>query len=154
MLKFINTQIVFREFPNETTLAFNISNCPIQCPDCHSKYLWEDKGKDLTIENIISEYNQYKDGVTCIGFMGGDFDISYLNYIVKYFKKIYPQLKFGWYSGRNYINTIFDYVKTGPYYKNYGGLDSKTTNQRFYRIIPYKDTCFKLIEDITYKFFK
>ena len=62
MLKYINTQVVFREFPDETTLAFNISNCPIHCPDCHSKYLWEDTGTNLTIDNIISELNKYNAG--------------------------------------------------------------------------------------------
>lgn len=154
MLKYINTQVVFREFPDETTLAFNISNCPIHCPDCHSKYLWEDTGTNLTIENIISELDKYNDGITCIGFMGGDFDISYLTYIVQSLKKIYPNLKYGWYSGREYINSVFDYVKTGPYDKRYGGLDKNTTNQRFYKIIPYKNTLFKLVQDITHIFFK
>ena len=154
MLKYINTQVVFREFPDETTLAFNISNCPIHCPDCHSKYLWKDVGTNLTIENIISELDKYNNGITCIGFMGGDFDISYLTYIVKYLKEIYPNIKYGWYSGRDYINPVFDYVKTGPYDKRYGGLDKKTTNQRFYKIIPYKNTSFKLVQDITHTFFK
>ena len=86
--------------------------------------------------------------------MGGDFDISYLTYIVKSLKKICPNLKYGWYSGRNYINPIFDYVKTGPYDKKYGGLDKKTTNQRVYKIISYKNTSFKLVQDITHIFFK
>ena len=45
MLKYANFDIVFQEVPEEVTLAINISNCPNQCPGCHSKYLWENKGK-------------------------------------------------------------------------------------------------------------
>ena len=56
MLKYTNTQVVFREIPNEVTLAINISNCPIHCPDCHSKELWKNTGKDLSqraLERLI-----------------------------------------------------------------------------------------------------
>lgn len=41
MLKYVNTDIVFQEFPDEVTLAINLSNCPCHCPGCHSSYLWE-----------------------------------------------------------------------------------------------------------------
>ena len=153
-MKYVDTKVVFSEIPDEITLAINISGCPVKCSSCHSKYLWENTGTDLTVKNIISELNKYNTGITCIGFMGGDFDISYLTYIVKSLKKICPNLKYGWYSGRDYINPIFDYVKIGPYDKKYGGLDKKTTNQRFYKIIPYKNTSFKLVQDITHTFFK
>ena len=44
MLKYVNTDIVFQEIPDEVTLAVNISNCPCRCPGCHSEYLWEDVG--------------------------------------------------------------------------------------------------------------
>ena len=37
MLKYANFDIVFQEVPEEVTLAINISNCPNQCPGCHSK---------------------------------------------------------------------------------------------------------------------
>ena len=40
MLKYVNTDIVFQEIPDEVTLAVNISNCPCRCPGCHSQYLW------------------------------------------------------------------------------------------------------------------
>ena len=32
MLRYINTDIVFQEFPDEVTLAINISGCPCRCP--------------------------------------------------------------------------------------------------------------------------
>ena len=52
MLKYVDTQVVFREIPNEITLAINISNCPFKCEECHSPYLREDIGKPLDIEAI------------------------------------------------------------------------------------------------------
>ena len=48
MLKFVGTDIVFQEFPDEVTLAINISNCPCRCPGCHSPFLWKDTGTELT----------------------------------------------------------------------------------------------------------
>ena len=37
-LKYVNTQEVFQEFPDEITLAINISKCPCHCRGCHSNY--------------------------------------------------------------------------------------------------------------------
>ena len=47
MVKYVNTEVVFEEIPDEITLAINVSNCPNQCPGCHSPYLREDIGEDL-----------------------------------------------------------------------------------------------------------
>ena len=52
MLKYVDTKVVFREVPDEVTLAINISNCPNSCPGCHSSYLSEDIGEVLTITRI------------------------------------------------------------------------------------------------------
>ena len=52
MLKYIDSKVVFNEVPDEITLAINMSGCPIGCPDCHSKYLWKDEGKELTIKEL------------------------------------------------------------------------------------------------------
>lgn len=45
--KYLDTQIVFAEIPDEITLAINITNCPFRCPDCHSPELQRNIGKDL-----------------------------------------------------------------------------------------------------------
>ena len=62
-LKFVDTMVTFSEIPDEITLCFNISNCPIKCKDCHSKYLWDDAGIELdedTLNTIIGT-GYYKD---------------------------------------------------------------------------------------------
>ena len=48
MIKYTDTQIVFSEIPDEITLAINISNCQNNCPGCHSPYLKQNIGKELT----------------------------------------------------------------------------------------------------------
>lgn len=79
MLKYVGYDIVFREIPDETTLAINISNCPCHCKGCHSSYLAEDIGEPLTITRIEKLINENK-GITAICFMGGDNDPKLINH--------------------------------------------------------------------------
>lgn len=172
MLKYTTAQVTFREIPDEVTLCINISNCPIHCPDCHSKELWEDIGTDLTIEelNRILEENK---GISCVCFMGGDADYEYLCYLKKFVDSYYwclgKNIKTALYSGRDSLEELkskmpkgalihFDYVKIGPYKKEKGGLDCVNTNQKLYitKCIGEDDFGFGKysFEDITYKFWK
>lgn len=146
MLKYANTQLGFREFPDEVTLLINISGCPNKCKGCHSSYLLDDIGEILdekALDNLIEEYS----GVTCIGFMGGDKDHLTLSRLFKYVKQKY-KLNVGWYSGKEYkvevVDDLYniynipnqhyiDFLKIGPYKKEYGPLDSKTTNQMYFK---------------------
>jgi anaerobic ribonucleoside-triphosphate reductase activating protein len=152
MLKFINTEIVFQEIPDETTLAINISNCPCHCPDCHSQFLWEDTGTELTAGIIDKFMETYGNGITCLCFMGGDAEPEGVDTLAKYIKGKYPEVKTGWYSGRTVIQGVdksnFDYIKIGPYIKHLGPLNAYTTNQRLYKIEGEK------MVDITYKFWR
>ena len=79
MLKYVGFDIVFREIPDETTLAINISNCPCHCNGCHSSYLAGDVGEVLTITRIEKLINENK-GITAICFMGGDNDPKLINH--------------------------------------------------------------------------
>lgn len=138
MLKYVNTDIVFQEIPDEVTLAVNISNCPCRCPGCHSTYLWQDIGKPLTGDVMDKFMQKYGDGITCVCFMGGDGDPAGVASLSRYMHKKYPCIKVGWYSGRTATKQDtaacdFDYVKFGPFNKALGGLKSKTTNQRLYK---------------------
>ena len=65
MLKYVNSDIVFQEIPDEVTLAINISNCPCHCPGCHSHYLWEDIGLPLNTNAIDAFVEEYGDRITC-----------------------------------------------------------------------------------------
>ena len=154
MLKYINSDIVFQEIPDEVTLAINISNCPCHCPGCHSHYLWEDQGVPLSPEAIDDFVEKYGSNLTCIAFMGGDNDPQGVDHLVEYIHEEYPQLRVAWYSGRTVISARinkdnFDYIKIGPYIKHLGPLKNPKTNQRLYRRTDEGD-----FEDITSRFWK
>ena len=154
MLKYVNTDIVFQEIPDEVTLAINISNCPCHCPGCHSHYLWEDIGLPLDNDAVDDFVVHLSADITCIAFMGGDSDPRGVNLLAQYIHEEYPQLKVAWYSGRIRIpssvrKTDFDYIKVGPYIRHLGPLSKSTTNQRLYR--QADDGTFA---DITYRFWK
>ncbi len=153
MLKFYNYDIVFAEIPDEVSLAINISNCPNRCEDCHSLWLWKDMGQELSENNLSLLVKEYIDSITCIVFMGGDNEPKSVNNLAKFVKNTFDK-KTAWYSGREKISedieTInFDYIKVGAYIKERGALKDKTTNQHLYKL---KEG--KIIEDITYKFWK
>jgi len=154
MLRYINTDIVFQEFPDEVTLAINISGCPCRCPGCHSQFLWANRGDELTAEALSALIHGAKDTITCVGFMGGDGDPAAVDLLAKYVQECHHGLKVGWYTGRTAISPLidqqhFDYIKVGPYLRHLGGLDSPRTNQRMYRRCT--DGSF---EDITSRFWK
>lgn len=139
--KFVDTEIVFREFPDEITLAVNISNCPCHCPGCHSQELAGDIGEELT-EERLDELITRNRGITCVGFMGGDSNSREIIELAKYVREKYPKLHRGWYSGRTIFplnHGVFDYIKLGPYIEEKGGLDKKTTNQRMYMKVSGND---------------
>lgn len=158
MLKYVDTKVVFQEVPDEVTLAINISNCPCHCEGCHSPYLAEDIGTDLTIEEL-TRLGTETEGITCIAFMGGDSDPKRINRLAKWVTEELD-LKVAWYSGRQYIPdeidiSNFNYIKIGPYIPKLGGLDSENTNQIMYEVcLTSKLGDRYLLKEITNKFRK
>ena len=160
MLKYVNYDITFQEIPDEITLCINISNCPCHCKGCHSSYLAEDIGEKLTLDKIY-KLIENSEGITCICFMGGDSSPKEIDMFARLIKDLYD-IKVAWYSGKQELSkdinlSNFNYVKLGPYIEELGPLNSKTTNQRMYKVVynHYDDgTSGYELEDITYKFFK
>lgn len=152
MLKYVDTKVVFQEVPNEITLAINISGCPCNCRGCHSSYLAEDIGKPLNLDNLTKLIKSNK-GITCVAFMGGDASPATVDAYAGIIKYRYPNLKVAWYSGRQELSkdielSNFNFIKLGPYKEEFGPLNSRTTNQRFYKVNG------KELVDITSKFWK
>lgn len=151
MIKYVpeDTSVTFSEIPDEICLCINISNCPHRCLGCHSAYLQTDVGIELT-ESILDNIINNNEGTTCVVFMGGDSDKESIKKLGAFVKS--KGLKSAWYSGESDLSfddykEPFDYIKIGPYIKEFGPLNSKTTNQRMYSLI-------NCVEDITYKFWK
>ena len=152
MLKYVDTKVIFAEIPDEITLAINISGCPCNCKGCHSSYLAKDIGEPLDLQHLTNLIDSNK-GISCVCIMGGDANPSEVDDIAQDIKEYYPELKVGWYSGRQELSKDielgnFDYIKLGPYIEEFGPLNSKTTNQRFYKVSDGE------LVDITSKFWK
>lgn len=163
MIKYLDTAVVFEEIPDYVTLAIEITNCPGMCEGCHSPWLREDIGEELTpevLDRLISENR----GVNCICFMGEGKDpdaLKRLAFGIK-LRSDYPY-KVALYSGRDGVekeyDTYFDFIKVGPYIPSKKGLNFKTTNQRLYEIErEYDPVSFECVKterkDITYKFWR
>ena len=155
-MKYADVKVVFREVPEELTLAVNISGCPVKCHGCHSSYLVKDIGEILDRESLgrLIESNK---GITCVSFMGGDADPAFIRELSFWVKQTFPGLKTCWYSGRDLENArpvldSLDFVKVGPFIDEFGPLDSETTNQRFYRILQTEKG--PSLTDWTFKFRK
>lgn len=150
MLKYITTAITFAEIPDEITLCINITGCPNRCPGCHSPFLWENKGKDLS-QRTLEQFIKENSGISCVCLMGGDQDPFIINLLGEVIHK--TGKKSAWYSGKEEISPEidlknFDFIKVGPYIEELGGLDNPITNQKFYKVVG------TTLEDITYKFWK
>jgi len=154
--------VVFAEVPDYVTLAIEITNCPGHCEGCHSPWLREDIGEELTPEVLDELINKNK-GVNCICFMGEGKDPEALKRLAFgiHLRSDYPY-KVALYSGREEVedeyNAYFDFIKVGPYIPEKKALNFKTTNQRLYQITRNFDEEAGKVEiireDITYKFWK
>ncbi len=154
MVKYYNYDIVFAEFPDETTLALNITGCPNRCPGCHSPHLQNDCGRLLDEQAIRELLDCYGAAITCVGFMGGDAQPAEIERLAAFVRQVRPELRIGWYSGRSELPDgiraeQFDYIKLGSWVETLGPLTSPTTNQRLYRI--HSDGT---REDMTVRFFR
>ncbi len=140
MLKYTDYDIVFQEIPDEVTLAINLSNCPHNCKGCHSPQLMQDIGEHLNQKAISGLLDKYGKMITCVCFMGGDASPCEVERLAAFVQEISQgRLKTGWYSGREKLVDgckveNFNFIKLGPYKERLGGLNSKTTNQRLFRI--------------------
>ncbi len=110
----------------------------------------QDIGEHLNKKAISKLLDKYGKMITCVCFMGGDaapFEVEHLAAFVQ--ETSHGRLKTGWYSGREKLVDgcnveNFNFIKLGPYKEQLGGLNSKTTNQRLFRV---NGTAF---EDITF----
>ena len=157
MLKYTEVQVCFSEVPEEIALCINISGCHLHCKGCHSPHLWEDIGEELK-PAVLFDLIASNPGITCIAFMGGDANPQEIEKLAHWVKNN-TELKTCWYSGKQLNDLVitydwFDYVKAGPYEEDKGGLNSPTTNQRFYKIRHKIENGLpsNMFDDITFKF--
>ena len=139
MIKYLpdRVSIVLEEIPDRVSVAVDITNCPENCPGCHSPFLRQDIGEELTFERIDSLISN-NFGVNCFLLLGEGRDHQAVIRIGKYISEKYPGIAPALYSGRNQVEDdiwqVFDYVKLGPYVEKKGPLNERTTNQRLYHV--------------------
>ena len=102
-------------------------------------HLQQNVGEILDNDALEVLLRIYGTAVTCVCFMGGDAEPSEVERLAKWIRTEFPHLRTAWYSGRESVPESFDlnclnYVKTGPYISELGGLKSPTTNQALYLI--------------------
>lgn len=133
-MRFYKTDIVLQEVPNEISLCISICGCPLRCKGCHSPFLWkENNGAEFTAELLQKLITRYEGMITCVLFMGGEWHAHELITMMDICKN--HHLKTCLYTGQDYVHfgllKKLDYIKTGPWISNLGGLDTETTNQKF-----------------------
>ncbi|GIJ97827.1 hypothetical protein CAPN001_23960 [Capnocytophaga stomatis] len=142
MLRYSEYDIVLQEVPNEISLCFTITGCPLACKGCHSEHIWNsNSGELLTVELFEKLLDKYEGAISCVLFMGGEWDIDELLKFITIANG--RDLKTALYTGLNtkqiarkypQLFDCLDYIKTGKWIPSLGGLDSKTTNQHLLEI--------------------
>ena len=133
MFKALPPQIVFQEVPDEVSLAFTITGCPLRCQGCHSQETWNrELGLALTPSLFENYLLQYQAMITCVLFFGGEWNSECLVQRLQ-MAKVHG-LKTCLYTGLERvpqrISRHLDYLKIGPWLTEKGGLNESTTNQR------------------------
>lgn len=136
-----NFQIVHQEVPGELSLCFSISGCKLRCEGCHSPFLWKEKqGTPLTEARVKEKLETYKDYASCLLFMGGEWHEKELIHYLQLGKKM--GYKTCLYTGEETVSDDIlkelTWLKTGKWIPKLGGLDCKTTNQKFIEVATNK----------------
>lgn len=156
-MKYTGYTLSFQEVPGETSLAISISNCPFRCSGCHSAYLQTDVGQLLTTEELLRLLNKYQSPhtglytITCVVFFGGEQHHEEFIELASLVTSL--GLNVCLYTGAELehlhddILSLCTYIKTGLYESKLGGLTSRTTNQRMYKLPEYTDITHKFWEN-------
>ena len=131
-MNYYKSDIVFQEIPGEISIAFYICGCPLKCKGCHSPELWtETTGRKLTLNAYQEILLKYKGYASCVLFLGGEWHANELSelLLLAHSHNYKTALYTGYEKISEKIKTNLDYLKTGPWIAERGGLNSPHTNQ-------------------------
>lgn len=133
-MRYKSFQLTFQEVPTEISLCFLISGCPLRCKGCHSVDAWKrDQGQELTLQYYESLLQNFIGVATCVCFLGGEWHENRLIEFLQMAKKY--QFKTCLYTGLEDVSAEIkihlDFIKTGHFITELGGLNSPKTNQKF-----------------------
>lgn len=134
-MRFSAEAMVFQEVPGEVALAFTITGCPVGCKGCHSADSWPaERGHLLTKTHLEQQFSRYRGLITAVLFLGGEWYPAQLKEFLQLAQSegLATCLYTGLTDVEAELKQHLDYLKTGPWIAEYGGLTSPITNQRFY----------------------
>ncbi|MCP5006590.1 MAG: 4Fe-4S cluster-binding domain-containing protein [Planctomycetes bacterium] len=129
----------FAEVPREISLGLWFAcEGKVKCKGCHSPHIHDNVGEEFGLSELQVLLDKYTPFITTVCFLGSEGSPK-LARLLKEVKRRTPELKTCLYSGSRWVDKELiqwlDYLKLGEYDKELGGLDSPTTNQRFYNIV-------------------
>ena len=136
-MNYLSRQILFREIPEEVSLSYLITGCPVRCSDCHSKDSWNLRaGQLLSPDRLRADLAKYSKWITCVLFMGGEWQAEQFLLLLQIVRE--SGIKTALYTGLEDVGpelkVKLNYLKTGPYRAELGGLDSASTNQKLIEV--------------------
>ena len=150
-MNYAYAEIGLIEVPGEISLCIGFTGCPNHCPGCHSQELWDKNyGEPFSKYTLRDLIEKYKDKVSCICFMGGDWSPKVLLGYIKMARAAGFATAVYVGSTTFYVPILeyLDYIKTGAYVEDLGGLSSRTTNQKMWKKVGTN------WEDITAEFWR
>lgn len=143
-LPVVNITISLNEIPDYIAVAIEFGNCKQRCKGCHSPWNGICLKKDtwMELEDVMYQVNKYvKQGAKAIVLMGGTNNGIPTDDLIKAINILGSYAPIGIYSGLEdnadihkllKTHTKLQWLKTGSYKAKLGGLDSPTTNQKFW----------------------
>lgn len=130
-------ELTFQEIPDEICLTLLISGCKMACKGCHSQYAWsEHYGVELNAAIMQALLKRYKAAITCVVFLGGEWHKSKLIELLKVCKN--EGVNTALYTGQDSIDedikSELNFLKTGKWSAELGGLNSPITNQKLIKL--------------------
>lgn len=136
-MNYAELKLTFQEIPDEICLTFLITGCKVGCKGCHSQYAWNEAlGEKLTDQVLERHLDKYSTAITCVLFLGGEWEPKRLTEILIYTRS--RGFKTGLYTGLDdvslEIKKNLNYLKVGRWIPELGGLKSSKTNQKMYNL--------------------
>ena len=139
MIYYADLQIVLQAVPGQISLCVSVTGCPLRCKGCHSPFLGKKgTGTPLTDEVFITTLERYKDMISCVLFMGGEWEEAALIHKLQIARAygLHTCLYTGLTEEKvpTAIKQELTWLKAGPWIEALGGLSEATTNQRFIEV--------------------
>jgi len=129
-MRIFREDITLIEVPGEVSLTLAVSGCPNNCPGCS----WANSDTDgykMSVVQMKEKLKEVVGSVTVVTFLGGEWDSAFMEYLVAVKEMGFKTCLYTGNNDPDKFGYMLDYLKTGEYKEELGGLDSETTNQRF-----------------------